>query len=97
MGTPASRLPPLPGGLGRAVGLVGTAAGLAYGVALSLFNVEGGHRAIVFNRFQGIKSEASGGPAPRPWPGRLSTECTRRPRRPRASPPPPAGRGSVRA
>lgn len=32
--------------------------GLAvYGLANSLFNVEGGHRAIVFNRLVGIKDE----------------------------------------
>jgi hypothetical protein len=32
--------------------------GLAvYGAANSLFNVEGGHRAIVFNRLVGIKEE----------------------------------------
>lgn len=28
-----------------------------YGLANSLFNVEGGHRAIVFNRLVGIKEE----------------------------------------
>ena len=51
-------MPPLPGGLGR----LGTAAmgvlGLGYGVSQSLFNVEGGHRAIVFNRLSGIKNQA---------------------------------------
>lgn len=44
------------GGLARV--LVG--GGLAvYGAANSLFNVEGGHRAIVFNRLVGIKEEVS--------------------------------------
>eukprot|EP00775_Hariotina_reticulata_P014791 gene14791-14969_t len=42
------------GGLARV--LIG--GGLAvYGAASSLFNVEGGHRAIVFNRLVGIKDE----------------------------------------
>lgn len=39
-------------GLTRAVVLGGAAI---YGAANSLFNVEGGHRAIVFNRLSGIK------------------------------------------
>lgn len=44
------------GGLARV--LIG--GGLAvYGAANSLFNVEGGHRAIVFNRLVGIKDEVS--------------------------------------
>jgi prohibitin 2 len=30
-----------------------------YGIANSLFNVEGGHRAIVFNRLSGIKEQVS--------------------------------------
>lgn len=30
-----------------------------YGIANSLFNVEGGHRAIVFNRVVGIKETVS--------------------------------------
>ena len=33
--------------------LIGGAA--VYGITNSLFNVEGGHRAIVFNRFGGLK------------------------------------------
>ena len=37
------------------VALLGAAA--VYGVANSIFNVEGGHRAIVFNRVVGIKDE----------------------------------------
>ena len=31
-----------------------------YGLSNSLFNVEGGHRAIVFNRLSGIKDRVSG-------------------------------------
>ena len=43
------------GGAGRLAStlLVGGAA--LYGASQSLFNVEGGHRAIVFNRLSGIK------------------------------------------
>ena len=47
------------GGGGGAAGrlattvLIGGAA--IYGASQSLFNVEGGHRAIVFNRLTGIK------------------------------------------
>lgn len=37
--------------------LVGGA--VVYGATHSLFNVEGGHRAIVFNRLVGIKEKAS--------------------------------------
>ncbi len=33
---------------------------LVYAANHSLFNVEGGHRAIVFNRIVGIKDTASG-------------------------------------
>lgn len=32
-----------------------------YGVTHSIFNVEGGHRAIVFNRVTGIKEEVRTG------------------------------------
>lgn len=42
------------GGLARL--LIGGGA-LVYGATNSLFNVEGGHRAIVFNRLIGIKDE----------------------------------------
>jgi len=50
------KLPPasaITGGLGMLVGGVG----LTWAASNSLFNVEGGHRAIVFNRFVGIKEE----------------------------------------
>ncbi|EYU32447.1 hypothetical protein ABFS82_06G161200 [Erythranthe guttata] len=53
------KMPKMPGG-GAASALIklGVVAGLGiYGVANSLYNVEGGHRAIVFNRIGGIKDE----------------------------------------
>ena len=40
---------------GRLAGLIIGGGALLYGVSNSLFNVEGGHRAIVFNRVTGIK------------------------------------------
>lgn len=53
------KVPKMPGG-GAASALVklGVIAGLGvYGVANSLYNVEGGHRAIVFNRVVGVKDK----------------------------------------
>lgn len=53
------KVPKVPGG-GAVGGLIkfGVIAGLAvYGVANSLYNVDGGHRAIVFNRIVGIKDK----------------------------------------
>lgn len=53
------KVPKVPGG-GAASALfkLGFVAGLGvYGVANSLYNVEGGHRAIVFNRIIGIKDK----------------------------------------
>ncbi|XP_058210861.1 prohibitin-1, mitochondrial-like [Rhododendron vialii] len=53
------KVPKLPGG-GVASALIkfGVVAGLGvYGVANSLYNVEGGHRAIVFNRIGGVKDK----------------------------------------
>ena len=42
----------------KAVARVAIFGGLAvYGATNSLFNVEGGHRAIVFNRALGIKDQ----------------------------------------
>ncbi|DBA86861.1 TPA: Prohibitin-1, subunit of the prohibitin complex (Phb1p-Phb2p) [Trebouxia sp. C0005] len=42
---------------GRLGGLIIGGGALLYGVSNSLFNVEGGHRAIVFNRVTGIKED----------------------------------------
>ncbi|KAF3671075.1 Prohibitin-6, mitochondrial [Capsicum annuum] len=53
------KVPKMPGG-GAASALIkfGIVAGLGvYGVANSLYNVEGGHRAIVFNRIGGVKNK----------------------------------------
>ncbi|CAG9460160.1 unnamed protein product [Pedinophyceae sp. YPF-701] len=44
-----------PAGAARLVPVLMAAGGLLYGANNCLFNVEGGHRAIVFNRFVGIK------------------------------------------
>ncbi|KAL9172278.1 hypothetical protein ABFS82_03G034800 [Erythranthe guttata] len=55
------KMPNMPGG-GATSALIklGVVTGLGiYGVANSLYNVEGGHRAIVFNRIGGIKDEVS--------------------------------------
>lgn len=53
------KVPKMPGG-GAASALIklGLVAGIGvYGVANSLYNVDGGHRAIVFNRVGGIKDK----------------------------------------
>ena len=53
------KVPKVPGG-GAAFALikVGILGALGvYGVANSLYNVEGGHRAVVFNRIYGIKDK----------------------------------------
>jgi len=48
-----------PGGIGMAGRLLGAGAvgvtGLAYGGSSMLFNVEGGHRAVMFHRFGGVQ------------------------------------------
>ncbi|KAK4493159.1 hypothetical protein RD792_017989 [Penstemon davidsonii] len=52
-------VPKMPGG-GAASALIklGIVAGLGvYGISNSLYNVEGGHRAIVFNRIYGVKDK----------------------------------------
>ncbi|XP_075488611.1 prohibitin-1, mitochondrial-like [Primulina tabacum] len=53
------KVPKMPGGgATSAVIKLGVFAGLGiYGVANSLYNVEGGHRAIVFNRIVGVKDQ----------------------------------------
>lgn len=46
------------GGAASALIKIGLVAGLGiYGVSNSLYNVEGGHRAIVFNRIVGVKEK----------------------------------------
>lgn len=53
----AAKVPISPAAVGG-IAQVLVGGGLAvYGLANSLFNVEGGHRAIVFNRLMGIKEE----------------------------------------
>jgi prohibitin 2 len=50
-------LPVSPAAIGGMAQLL-IGGGLAvYGLTNSIFNVEGGHRAIVFNRLMGIKEE----------------------------------------
>ncbi|XP_074654167.1 prohibitin-2-like [Tubulanus polymorphus] len=44
-------------GLGKGVGLLAAAAGLAYGAAHSFYTVDGGHRAIIFSRIGGVKND----------------------------------------
>jgi len=44
-------------GAGIGVGLLGAAAGLAYGMYQSLYTVEGGHRAIIFSRIGGVQPD----------------------------------------
>ncbi|XP_075476155.1 prohibitin-1, mitochondrial-like [Primulina tabacum] len=53
------KVPKMPGGgAASAVIKLGIVAGLGiYGVANSLYNVDGGHRAIVFNRIVGVKDK----------------------------------------
>lgn len=47
-----------PKGLGAGAKLLGVALAGAYGVQQSMFTVEGGHRAIMFNRIGGIQDYA---------------------------------------
>ena len=55
------KVPKVPGGGAASallkVGIIG-AIGL-YGAANSLYNVEGGHRAIMFNRIVGVKEQVT--------------------------------------
>eukprot|EP00210_Caulerpa_lentillifera_P007236 g6923.t1 len=48
---------PSPTNAGRIAGLAAVAVAGAYGLMNCLFTVEGGHRAIVFNRIVGIKNQ----------------------------------------
>ena len=54
------KVPNVPGGGGAASALLklGIVGGIGlYAAANSLYNVEGGHRAIVFNRLVGVKDK----------------------------------------
>nr|AER41649.1 mitochondrial+prohibitin+complex+protein+2 [Oryza punctata] len=51
------RVPVPPAGAGTVVKLVVLGGTAVYAAINSLYNVEGGHRAIVFNRIQGIKDK----------------------------------------
>jgi len=52
------QMPNLPGGGGSVWGIaaIGAVAALVAGAYGSLFNVDGGHRAVVFNRITGVKN-----------------------------------------
>ena len=54
----------LPSGGGAPMGALGLGAvgltGLAYGSANCLFNVEGGHRAVMYHRFGGVQQRVRG-------------------------------------
>lgn len=52
------KIPKVPGGGISALLKVSIIGGLAvYGATNTLYNVEGGHRAIVFNRIVGVKDK----------------------------------------
>ncbi|XP_029437735.1 prohibitin-2 [Rhinatrema bivittatum] len=53
----AGRLPAGPRGMGTALKLLLGAGAVAYGLRESVFTVEGGHRAIFFNRIGGIQKD----------------------------------------
>ncbi|KAF6120936.1 prohibitin 2 [Phyllostomus discolor] len=53
----AGRLPSGPRGMGTALKLLLGAGAVAYGVRESVFTVEGGHRAIFFNRIGGVQQD----------------------------------------
>jgi prohibitin 2 len=53
----AGRMAKMPKGLGPGIGLLAAAGGLAYAASQSIYTVEGGHRAIIFSRIGGVKSE----------------------------------------
>lgn len=53
----AGRLNKAPKGVGLGIKLLALGGAAAYGATQSMFTVEGGHRAIVFNRIGGIQNE----------------------------------------
>lgn len=70
-----AKVPGAPGKLAK-VALLGGAA--LYAVANSFYNVEGGHRAIVFNRREGIRDKVTSTPSTRlasSTTGCLAREC----------------------
>jgi prohibitin 2 len=71
-----------PAGAGAMVKLALAGGALWFGATNTLYNVEGGHRAIVFNRFEGIKDKVNS-PPPRTSPISLMVA----PLRPIRSPP----------
>jgi prohibitin 2 len=54
----AGRMGKAPKGLGTGIKLLAAAAAGAYGLQQSMYTVEGGHRAIMFNRIGGIQEYA---------------------------------------
>ncbi|XP_042861603.1 prohibitin-2-like [Penaeus japonicus] len=46
-----------PRGLGLGLKLLATAGAAAYGISQSMYTVEGGHRAIIFNRIGGVQPD----------------------------------------
>lgn len=57
----ANQLPP-GNAISRIARIAVVGGALVYGATHSLFNVEGGHRAIVFNRIGGIKDQVCASP-----------------------------------
>jgi len=53
----AGRMQKLPKGAGAGIGLLAGAAGLAYAASHSVYNVDGGHRAIIFSRLTGVGND----------------------------------------
>lgn len=46
-----------PKGLGLGIKLIAATAGLGYAATQSVFNVDGGHRAVIFNRIGGVQND----------------------------------------
>ena len=57
LGDLAGRVASNPRGVGGGATALVLAGGAAYGVYNSLFQVEGGHRAIMFNRITGVQQD----------------------------------------